>query len=139
MQEDRDHDRAGPIQLGASAVLLGLVGLVLVLAPSAAFSLLGVGISGDAPLLARVLGAALLGMGVAAGAARAAPRPGRRAVHQGLAVFSLVTSILLLMALLAATVNMWGWVLLAVMIPLFAVHAGSGLGSPPRPRDGSRR
>ncbi len=134
MHEDRDQDRAGPHQLGVSALLFGIAGIALVLAPRATSSVVGSTVAGDATLLARALGAALLGMGVAAGAARRASRDGRRAVHQGLAAFSLVASILLLMALLAAAVSLWGWVLLAVLIPLFAVHAGSGLGSPPRPR-----
>lgn len=125
-------DKSHPI-LVATALVLSTFGACFVLIPTLLFPLYGVTLDPAGLMLARVAGAAVLGLGMLAWLTRRAALEARRPAHRALALFFLVKAIVTVLALLAGVLNTWGWTILAIDIPLFAMNAGESLGED-RPR-----
>ncbi len=125
----------GPKLLVATALLLLGLGASWIVLPHQILPYLGVPLPDvGAGVVARLAGTAMFGLGAIAWLTRAAAPGLLRPVHQGFAAYFLSQSVVILLALMAGVFNLWGWVLLAVAIPLFAMHAGAGLGEQSRTR-----
>lgn len=115
--------------LVTTAALLLMLGLGFVLVPRPLFASGSSALDLSTLMLVRVAGSALCGLGAIAGLLRGAPAEARRLTHRGFAIFFLMESVVILMALLGGALTLWGWVFLASSIPLFATHAGAGFES----------
>ena len=116
--------------LATTCFLVPLAGVLLTI-PHAVISWVEVDSNSEelaGAMFVRVTGAATLSLGWLAWRVREVAPEISRSVHQGFAAFFLIQSVAILMALLGGAATNWVWLVLALDIPFFAMHAGSGLG-----------